>query len=116
VNIIATNIQLYYNTKFLGISFRKWLLLQLKLIGIIYVIAAVSNMITAGIPGDLLMSLDIFSIDPSVFISLVRIGLSGLLYLAIIFILIILAPDLAGIGRDDIRQFYRQYINKASIR
>lgn len=114
VNIIATNIQLYYNTRFLGISFRKWLFLQLKLIGIIYVIAAVSNMITAGIPLELLMSLNIFSIDPAVLIALVRISLSGLLYMAIIFILIILAPDLVGIGRDDIKHLYRQYFNKTT--
>jgi O-antigen/teichoic acid export membrane protein len=109
VNIIATNIQLFYNTKFLDISFRNWLVYQLKLVGIIYGIAAVSHVIIAGIPDALLMSLDIFRIDPSVFIALVRIGISGLLYLTIIFILLILAPDLAGIGRHDVRDFCRKY-------
>ena len=114
VNVIAANIQLYYNTKFLNISFRKWLVLQLKLIGIIYAIAAVSSRITAAIPRELLMSLDIFNIDPAIFIALARIGLSGLLYLSIIFILLIVVPDFAGIGRYEIRHLFRQYVNKAA--
>ena len=114
VNIIATNLQLYYNTKFLGISFRKWLVLQFKIIGIIYVIAAVSHWIAAMIPGELFMFPDILNIDPDFLTTFVRLGFSGLLYMVIVLILFIAAPDLAGIKRDELRLFYRQYFHKPS--
>jgi O-antigen/teichoic acid export membrane protein len=113
VNILATNVQLYYNTKFLGISFRKWIVVQLKIIGIIYVIGAVSHLISAKIPGELLISLDIFNFDPDLFTASVRLGISGLMYITIVFILFIAAPDLAGIKRDELRGFYRKYFCKS---
>jgi O-antigen/teichoic acid export membrane protein len=112
VNIIATNIQLYYNTKFLGISFKRWIVLQVKTIGVIYVIATFSYMMTDRIPDGLLMSLDIFNIDSSVFLASVRVGLCGLSYIMIVFILLIVAPDLAGVGRDELKHFFRQYFKK----
>ena len=116
VNIFATNIQLYYNTVFLGIPFRKWLFLQVKLIGIVYMIAAASDVITAWVPFEVLTVPGTFGIDPAVYHALVHIGLSGLLYLATIFIVIIVAPDLAGIGKDEIRAIYLQYVNRSSTR
>ena len=114
VSILGTNVQLYYNTKYLGISFMKWIILQVKVVSILYAASRAAYFLINRIPGDFLQSLNFLYLTPAAYGALVRIALAGLAYLAMIVLLVFAAPDLAGIGRDDIRHFYRQYINKGT--
>ncbi|MBI5485461.1 MAG: lipopolysaccharide biosynthesis protein [Deltaproteobacteria bacterium] len=108
VNIVGTNIQLYYNTKFLGISFPKWIFLQVKTVGIVYGAAAVACFLSLRLPDSFIQPFSFVRIDPAVFTAAIRLGLSGLLYLLFVFALVVAAPGLAGVGRDELKQIVRQ--------
>jgi hypothetical protein len=102
VGILATNVQLFYNTRFLGVSYRKWLFYQIKTIGAVYAVAAVSRVIVGMIPNGFLLSIGPFGLDHELFVGSVLLCLSGLLYLVIVGGLFVAFPGLAGVRRDEL--------------
>jgi O-antigen/teichoic acid export membrane protein len=105
INILVTNIQLFYNTRFLGVSFWKWVIVQLKIIGIIYSIAVAAHLVASLMPSRPFMFMDVFRIDRDLSSALLRVVVSGLIYMPSVVILLVAAPDLAGVKRDELRHF-----------
>ncbi len=89
VQFIWVNIQLFFNARFLSLSFRKYFLHQLLTVGLLGVIAFASKTVLDFIPVDLFFS----------FI------LSGLLYIAITATVFFLFPQINSISRDEQRRF-----------
>lgn len=97
VQIIATNVQLYYNTRYLGISYLKWLLFQVMLIpllyGIAYGISSVSLSTLLLIPQS---GMNGFVANIATFV------VSGAIYCLVVAVVVYLFPGIAGLSRDDI--------------
>jgi len=112
VNVVGTNIQLYYNTKLLDLSYVKWLLLQVKTIGVVYVAAAISCLVSGRIPAAFLPAPEFLHLQPSVLHASFRLGFSAILYLMIVFAMVIATPGLAGIDREELALIFRRKIMK----
>lgn len=97
VQFLATNLQLYCNTRYLGISYWKWLLFQFTMIPLVYGVAfAVSwgeNLVVQRyFPGKVN---DIFS-------NALAFTFTGIGYCLTVLALVYLAPRLAGLSRGEI--------------
>jgi O-antigen/teichoic acid export membrane protein len=106
VNIVGTNIQLYYNTKYIGISFPKWVFLQLKLVVLLYTVASIAYFVTGRVSEDILLPLNFLHVTSAVFLAAVRFFMSGLMYMASVIVLVITVPQLTGIDRDELIDFF----------
>jgi hypothetical protein len=106
IQFIGTNVQLYFNTKFLGISFKKWVTLQFKLIGIVYLLAFISHFVTRQISDTFLVSLNYFGMAQDLFYLSFQLAISGVLFVIMILILLTLAPNLVGIDRRDLMSLF----------
>jgi O-antigen/teichoic acid export membrane protein len=116
LQFVGTNIQLYFNTRFLGVSFRKWMIHQLKTVGIIYALALLSRFVAAKIANDYFSAWNVFNIDSHAFTASLHLGFSGIFFIVIVFSVFITAPSLAGIKRDELVTFYCDCFNKLQIK
>lgn len=98
VQFLATNIQLYCNTRYLRISYGKWLLFQLTMIPLLYLIAKAITM-TCGT----IFSRFFAQRAEEIFANGVLFVISGAAYCAILLALLYLVPRLAGLSRDEMR-------------
>lgn len=101
VQFLATNVQLFCNTRYLGISYRKWLLYQLAMIPFVYLVAwGVSE------GASLLMP----SLSPDAG-GLLSVGISlagtGVAYCAAIVLVVLAFPRMAGLGREELSFKFR---------
>ena len=87
IQFLAVNVQLYFNSRLLKFSFRKYLLHQLACVAVFFTIAIFSRLTT----------------DRILIVSgvAVRFLLCGILYLIIAFIFIYLIPGVIGAKRSD---------------
>jgi O-antigen/teichoic acid export membrane protein len=115
MNVLGTNIQLFYNTRYLDTSFVKWVVLQLKVVVLLYAAAWAAYFVINRVPGDLLLGLNFLHLAPATFGTIVRFGLAGLTYLAMVAVLVVAAPELAGVGKDEFRQFFRQAFSSVRL-
>jgi O-antigen/teichoic acid export membrane protein len=114
IQFLGTNVQLYFNTKFLGVSFWHWLLLQIKLIGIVYLLALLAYFVSGHISSAMLLSLNTFDITPSQFDTVFRLALSAMLYLMLIVAILAAAPNLVGIDKRDISGLFGKLRTKGA--
>jgi O-antigen/teichoic acid export membrane protein len=103
IQFLGTNVQLYFNTKFLGASYRQWLLLQFKVIGIVYLIALLAYFVSARISSAMLLSLNTFDVTQNQFDAFFRLAMAGMLYLMLIVAVLAVSPNLVGIDKRDIK-------------
>lgn len=103
IQFLGTNVQLYFNTKFLGASFRQWLVMQFKVIVVVYLVAFLTSFASKQIPETMLLSMNTFEITQSQFVAVLRLATAGMLYLILIIIVIAVAPNLVGIDRRDLK-------------
>lgn len=108
MNILGTNVQLYFNTRYIHTSYVKWIILQFKIIGVLYAAAWSAYHLINTIPDDFLPSLLFLHLAPSAALALVRIGLAGAIYLFVIGVLLLAAPEIAGVRRDELKQFFER--------
>jgi O-antigen/teichoic acid export membrane protein len=106
IQFLGTNVQLYFNTKFLGASFRQWLVLQFKVIGILYLIALLAHFVSGRISRAMLLSPNTFGITQSQFDAVFRLATAGMLYLILIIVVLAVAPNLVGIDRRDLKGLF----------
>lgn len=103
MQFVATNVQLYCNTRYLDISYRKWLWYQISVIPMVYALAYTVSQFTSGffrsILPDRINELLISSMD---FI------LSGMVYSAMVVLIVLVIPKIAGLSREDVR--FRQSV------
>lgn len=91
VQFIGVNIQLYFNAKFLHLSFVKYLIHQLGVIAILLGIAfVVCNFINFFIPQIIISFL-----------------IAGIIYTAVVGIIVYLFPIVMGINKDDFVQLFK---------
>lgn len=109
IQILGTNAQLYFNTKFLGISFSKWVVLQFKVVGVVYAISLVSYFMSGQISDSFLLSLNTFGIVQSLFNSVFHLALSGIFYVAMIAGLLFLMPNFVGIDKHDLANLFGKW-------
>lgn len=102
--LVGTNIQLYCNTRYLGISFSKWLGIQTVLVLVVYGIAYGSSFAVGALDlsGAVRLVRTSF-ISETVVTQSARLILSGLIYLVAVAALLLLVPAIAGLSRKDIK-------------
>lgn len=94
LQFIAVNVQLYFNSKFLRLSFWKYFWHQLSVVMIMVVVAAIT----------------VFLVDKGFMMQEKIISgflLAGLLYSAIIMIFAYCAPDIFGVKKEEIKNMLR---------
>lgn len=102
IQFLGTNVQLYFNTKFLGASFRHWLVLQFKVIGLVYSMAILTNFISKKIASEMLFTLNTFGMIHNQFDAVIRLVISGVLYFLLIVSILAVKPSLVGIDKRDL--------------
>jgi O-antigen/teichoic acid export membrane protein len=102
IQFLGTNVQLYFNTRFLGASFRRWLVLQFKVIGIVYLIALLAYFASGYLSDTIFLSFSTFGIVQSGLIALSRLVVSAIIYILLIVAILAVAPNLLGIDKRDI--------------
>lgn len=106
IQFISTNAQLYCNTKFLGISFLKWMVLQFKVIGIIYAISFASHFMSGQLSDSILLTLNTYGVEQSLFNSVFHLALSGIFYAVLIAGLLFWVPAWVGIDKRDLTDLW----------
>lgn len=101
---VGTNVQLYCNTRYLGIPFLKWIGIQIALIATIYGIAYGSYLATAlwGVSA-LVKLVTLPSLSEPLVTCCARLVMSGIVYLLAVVALFLLVPGIAGLSRADIK-------------
>ncbi len=100
VQFFATNTQLYCNTRYLGISYAKWLGFQFSMIPLLYLIAK-----TVSFFSEMILSSFFADRAEEVFANGLAFVGSGLTYCAALLALVFLLPGIAGLSRNDINEF-----------
>lgn len=100
---VGTNVQLYCNTRYLGIGFLKWIGVQIGLIAAMYALAYGANVAVGG--GDFSALAHLVGLPPSseVVVTLcAKLVVSGILYLLAVASMFLLLPQIAGLTRNDV--------------
>ena len=108
IGFIGINIQLYFNTKMLGLSFYKWVAYQLQTMAVVYLVATASYWLINEFPIEFLLPLNVFNLASNTFTLLIRLGVSGLFYLGLVGILVIYIPGLANLNKGDLSDLFRR--------
>lgn len=107
MQIVGTNVQLYFNAKMLEIPFSKWAVFQIKAVGSIFVAALFSTWVASYAVG----VAPKWAIDLSLGNNLILIGykvvLAGIVYIGFVGTLIIAFPKWLEIGKWRVRNLYR---------
>jgi O-antigen/teichoic acid export membrane protein len=129
VQFLATNIMLYFNCKFLKISFLQWIWIQLRVILSVLVIA-----LLAKVAVDLFLVknqflenfLKIFfeentkifhyAINIRIFSALAQIMAGGMFFMALIILLLKAYPRISGLSKDELREYLLLFRNKLSLK
>ena len=98
VQFIGVNVQLYFNTKYLGIAFKKWLMFQINIIVVIYVAALTSYLLAGQISSSTLAAFQNFGIAQH----MLNLASGGLIFTGLIAAIILLIPSIVGISKEDI--------------
>lgn len=103
VQILATNIQLYFNTRYLGISYLKWLLYQATMIPMVYATAYCTSLVTS----------HVFSAAVSFRINdltatIAAFAAAGFLYCLAIAAVVYLVPRIAGTTREELCEILKK--------
>lgn len=97
VQIIGTNVQLYCNTRYLGISYLKWLLYQAGMIPLMYGLAYGAAFVLGSIFHRLFpVSVNNLTGTIALFVA------GGLLFCLAVAIVVYIIPSIAGTSRDEI--------------
>jgi len=113
IQFVGTNIQLYFNTKMLNLSFYKWLFYQFQTVGAVYFLATLSYWLANEIPFGYFLSCNVFDVAPDTFSMLARFCVAGLFYFGFMVVLIALAPSLANLKEGElIGMFHRKLPHK----
>lgn len=104
VQFVGTNVQLYWSTKWLGVRFRKWVLLQLQVIGATMLFAVLSHLLAKNVSDEMVSQLNVFHLAPTVFGQVSRLGIAAITYAFLIGGLVWIAPKMVGIGDQEVRQ------------
>ncbi len=108
VQIIGTNLQLYFNARYLGFSFAKWLWFQARVIAIVYTIAGLSKMTER--LGDVHWNDHIAGMwlpkNAALHTVLPKMVFFGMTYFLLVAILITVYPSIAGISCDEIKRYF----------
>lgn len=101
---LGTNVQLYCNTRYLGIPFLKWLGIQGSLIVMVYALAYLSHLVASSLDVSwLLQALSYPSVSERVVTHSYRLLLSGVIYGVALVGLLWLLPGMAGLSHKEIR-------------
>ncbi|QWV92767.1 oligosaccharide flippase family protein [Geomonas oryzisoli] len=108
VQFFATNMQLFCNTRYLGISYAKWLAYQLSMIPAVYLTAKATSLISEAVASSFFADRadDIFA-NGVAFVG------SGLVYCTALLGIIFLVPRIAGLSRHEISAFKLSALFKA---
>ena len=87
---------------------RKWMALQIRVVGIVYAISFVSDFVSGHISDSLLWSLNIFGLSQSLFNLASHLAVSGVFYCGVIAGLLFWRPGLVGIDRHDLAGFFKK--------
>lgn len=102
VQFVATNIQLYFNSRHLGVSYLGWLKTQFVIIFSVWGLAFASYSIANMIYGEGFKSFNIFNgVSPEVFTQIFKCGISGVIYVLMLLILLFVYPQIAGLPRNN---------------
>jgi hypothetical protein len=99
---VGVNAQLYFNTKFLGVSFANWFVLQIKLITAIYVVAFTSHMLSEQISTGYLLTWNTFGIAQHIFDLAFHLVIAGVVFTVLIAGLLWMVPGVAGMDRSEL--------------
>ncbi len=103
LQLIAVNVQLYFNSKLLKLSFWKYLGHQILCVVCFLSIAAVTTFLVDGIVG----------LRENIIVSFL---IAGILYTLMNIVLVYCIPIIAGLGRQDIRFLIQVITNKLGIK
>lgn len=100
VQFVGVNIQLFFNARFLSLSFRKYLFHQIGTVAALGAIAAGSRLLFDFIPKDLVLSF----------------LLSGAMYAVLTAALLFIFPQTISVSRMEEKQFIKVIVNKLRLR
>ncbi|GFO66052.1 oligosaccharide flippase family protein [Geomonas paludis] len=110
---VGTNVQLYCNTRYLGIRFTKWIGIQIALITTVYALAYGSRLATATCNiSALVQMVPLPPLSEAVVTLCARLILSGIVYLIAVALLLLLVPGIAGLSREEIKLGRFQLVRK----
>jgi len=97
VQFLATNVQLFYNCRYLGISYYKWMLYQVIMIPVVYVLAYGASFVSHNLLNEIIiLKFNIMATNITTF------ALAGLLFLVVLLGVVYLFPRISGISRVEI--------------
>lgn len=111
IQFIATNVQLYFNTRMLKVSFYKWMLFQVQVVAVLYSLAMLTVWLINEILDESLLIFNIFNIASSTSVALIKLGVGGLLYICMVGVLIVYAPHLANLQKGELVGMLRRQLS-----
>jgi len=114
LQVIATNIQLYFNMKYLKQSFLKWIWFQIVSITVLFAGSFVSSILAGMLIRSFgtLSILNIWSINQDIYGSIVKLILSGSLYLIVVVSLVMFFPSIIGCKREELKDIFKKIKTK----
>lgn len=105
--LVGTNVQLYFNTKFLGVPYRRWMLYQIEIIGLVYLVALLSWHIAALIPIGHISLWGGVHYGGVLGRNILALGFSSAVYIILLGLLVWGRPALAGMSNGDLGKLLR---------
>jgi len=119
IQFVLTNIQLFYNTKYLQISFAGWLFFQVRSMAVLFVIAFISHQAGAYLGHGNLTDQAFGSVGIREITSFIRsiatVFISGITYFILLGIVLWKFPLYLGVSKTDIREFLKLVSQKISF-
>ena len=111
IQIVGTNLQLYFIAKKINISFVRWLHIQIKLIGVIFICAFISSLLGNGFGLSISSFLtDIIKLNIEL-ASVIKLLLAGMIYSLLCFTLVMIVPQFIGLKRNELNQYVQSVRN-----
>ena len=111
VQILITNVFLFFNTRYLKISFKYWLWVQIRILSTVCIIAYLASFISAAIYPTIYSSWyipNMLDISDKIIASILQLILTGSIYCFLLIILIYFMPSIAGLSRANILSLSRK--------
>ena len=114
VQIISTNIQLFYNTRYLKISYLKWVNAQFIVIVFTFPLAFLVKYFTSlmidPLLKDLSKDLDLFVNNKIIVITVLSIITSGIIYVTLLLLFTFVFPNVIGLTRKELFNLIREKV------
>lgn len=111
VQILITNIFLFYNARFLKISYKYWLWVQIRILSTMFIISYLASFVSA-IYCPRFLNLwyipNMLNISDKIISSVLQFVFAGAIYCSFLVILIYFVPSIAGLSHVDISNLSRR--------